>query len=52
MIVLQRLDIQEGNGTGVEMPSINELLEIGKGRIVQRGKKAAILKFWNKIRRV
>ena len=28
-----------GNGTGVKIPSINDLLEIGKGRIIKEGKK-------------
>jgi 1-deoxy-D-xylulose-5-phosphate synthase len=32
-----------GNGTGVAMPEVPELLEIGKGRIVKEGKKVAIL---------
>tara|TARA_B100000965_G_scaffold400208_1_gene421696 strand:- start:108 stop:2018 length:1911 start_codon:yes stop_codon:yes gene_type:complete len=34
-----------GNGVGVELPGINEILEIGKGRIIKSGKKAAILNF-------
>ena len=34
-----------GNGLGVELPSINETLEIGKGRIIKEGKKVAILNF-------
>ena len=34
------------------MPSINEILEIGKGRIVKEGKKVAIIKFWSTIRRM
>jgi len=34
-----------GNGIGMEMPSISEVLEIGKGRIVREGKKVAILNF-------
>ncbi len=34
-----------GNGVGVELPGINETLEIGKGRIIKSGKKAAILNF-------
>ena len=38
-----------GNGIGVEMPSINEVLEIGKGRIVKEGKKAAILNFGTRL---
>ena len=32
-----------GNGVGVELPNINETLEIGKGKIVRQGKEAAIL---------
>jgi 1-deoxy-D-xylulose-5-phosphate synthase len=32
-----------GNGVGVELPEINETLEIGKGKIVRQGKQAAIL---------
>jgi len=31
-----------GNGIGVELPKINEILEIGKGKIIKEGKKAAI----------
>ena len=38
-----------GNGIGVEIPSINELLEIGKGRIIKEGKKAAILNFGTRL---
>ena len=34
-----------GNGVGIELPSIKETLEIGKGRIIKEGKKAAILSF-------
>jgi 1-deoxy-D-xylulose-5-phosphate synthase len=32
-----------GNGVGVDLPNINETLEIGKGKIVRKGKQAAIL---------
>jgi 1-deoxy-D-xylulose-5-phosphate synthase len=32
-----------GNGTGIPLPDVPELLEIGKGRIVRHGKKVAIL---------
>ncbi|HEX2764246.1 MAG TPA: 1-deoxy-D-xylulose-5-phosphate synthase [Allosphingosinicella sp.] len=32
-----------GNGTGVELPTQPQRLEIGKGRIVREGKKVAIL---------
>ena len=38
-----------GNGTGITMPSINELLEIGKGRIIKEGKKVAILNFGTRL---
>jgi 1-deoxy-D-xylulose-5-phosphate synthase len=32
-----------GNGTGVALPDVPQLLEIGKGRVVREGKKVAIL---------
>ncbi len=38
-----------GNGIGVTMPSINELLKIGKGRVIKEGKKAAILNFGTRL---
>ena len=34
-----------GNGTGIDLPLITEKLEIGKGRVITEGKKAAILNF-------
>ncbi len=34
-----------GNGLGIELPNIDEVLEIGKGRIIQKGKKVAIINF-------
>mgnify|MGYP001404731065 FL=1 len=34
-----------GNGTGIKLPSINEVLKIGIGRIIKEGKKAAIINF-------
>ena len=34
-----------GNGVGVELPGIKEVLELGKGRVVKEGKKVAILNF-------
>jgi 1-deoxy-D-xylulose-5-phosphate synthase len=34
-----------GNGNGIELPTIKETLEIGKGRIIKEGKKVAILNF-------
>jgi 1-deoxy-D-xylulose-5-phosphate synthase len=38
-----------GNGIGIELPSINEILEIGKGRIIKEGKKVAILNFGTRL---
>ncbi|MDA9065644.1 1-deoxy-D-xylulose-5-phosphate synthase [Candidatus Pelagibacter sp.] len=32
-----------GNGIGLELPSIDEKIEIGKGRVIQEGKKVCIL---------
>ena len=34
-----------GSGLGVELPDINETIEIGKGRIISSGKHLAILNF-------
>jgi len=34
-----------GNGLGVKIPNIEEILEIGKGKIIKEGKKVAILNF-------
>ena len=34
-----------GNGVGVELPNIKEILEIGKGKVIREGKKVAILSF-------
>ena len=38
-----------GNGIGVELPSINETLKIGKGRIIKEGKKVALLNFGTRL---
>jgi 1-deoxy-D-xylulose-5-phosphate synthase len=38
-----------GEGTGVEMPERGQVLEIGKGRIVQQGKVVAILSFGTRL---
>ncbi len=38
-----------GNGVGVELPSINEILEIGKGRIIKEGKKVALINFGTRL---
>ena len=34
-----------GNGIGIELPKIDSKIEIGKGRIIKEGKRAAILNF-------
>ena len=34
-----------GNGVGVNLPSIDEKIEIGKGRIIKEGKKADLINF-------
>jgi len=34
-----------GNGIGVELPSIGEKIEIGKGRVIKEGKKVALINF-------
>ncbi len=38
-----------GNGVGVELPTIKEVLEIGKGRIIKDGKKVALLNFGTRL---
>ena len=38
-----------GNGLGVDLPDINEILEIGKGRTIKKGKKVAILSFGGRL---
>ena len=38
-----------GNGLGVELPGINDKLEIGKGRIIREGNKVAILSFGGRL---
>ena len=38
-----------GNGIGAELPSINEKLEIGKGRVITEGKKIALLNFGTRL---
>ncbi len=34
-----------GNGIGINLPTIDEKLDIGKGRIIKEGKKVALLNF-------
>ncbi len=38
-----------GNGTGIELPSMNEILEIGKGKIIKEGKKVALINFGTRL---
>ena len=38
-----------GNGLGVELPGINEVLKIGEGKIVKEGKKVALLSFGGRL---
>ncbi len=38
-----------GNGIGVELPSLKETLEIGKGRIIKEGKKVALINFGTRL---
>ena len=38
-----------GNGLGVKLPSIKEVLEIGKARIIKEGKKVALLNFGTRL---
>jgi 1-deoxy-D-xylulose-5-phosphate synthase len=41
-----------GEGTGVEMPSKGIPIEIGKGRIIQQGKRVALLSFGTRLSEV
>ena len=34
-----------GNGIGIELPNIKEVLDIGKGRVIKEGKKVALINF-------
>ncbi len=38
-----------GNGTGVQLPSIKDVLKIGKARIIKEGKKVALLNFGTRL---
>ena len=38
-----------GNGQGVDLPSLKEVLEIGKARIIKEGKKVALLNFGTRL---
>ena len=39
-----------GNGIGTSLPSINEKIEIGKGRVIKEGKKVALLNFGTRLK--
>ena len=39
-----------GNGVGVQLPSIKEVLEIGKAKIIKEGKKVALLNFGTRLK--
>jgi 1-deoxy-D-xylulose-5-phosphate synthase len=41
-----------GEGTGVEMPERGEVLEIGRGRLIQQGKGVALLSFGARLKEV
>lgn len=41
-----------GEGVGLEMPEVGEVLEIGKGRIVKEGKGVALLSFGTRLAEV
>ena len=38
-----------GNGLGIELPGIKEVLEIGKGRVIKEGKKIVLLNFGGRL---
>ena len=38
-----------GNGVGLELPTLSETLEIGKGRVIKEGKKVALLNFGTRL---
>ncbi len=39
-----------GNGAGLELPDINEKIEIGKGRVLKEGKNVALVSFGNRLK--
>ncbi|MGB0671455.1 MAG: transketolase C-terminal domain-containing protein, partial [Rhodospirillales bacterium] len=39
-----------GEGVGVELPTVSEVLEIGKGRLIREGGKVAILSIGSRLR--
>ena len=38
-----------GNGVGIELPSIKEILEIGKGKVIREGRKVALINFGTRL---
>ena len=38
-----------GNGIGIKLPSLKEILEIGKARVIKEGKKVALLNFGTRL---
>ena len=39
-----------GNGVGLELPDINDKIDIGKGRVIREGKKVALVSFGNRLK--
>ncbi len=39
-----------GNGVGLELPDINEKIDIGKGRVISEGKKVVLVSFGNRLK--
>lgn len=39
-----------GNGVGLELPDINEKINIGKGRVISEGKKVVLVSFGNRLK--
>ena len=39
-----------GNGVGLELPDINEKIEIGKGRVIKEGKNVVLVSFGNRLK--
>ena len=39
-----------GNGAGLELPDINEKIEIGRGRVIKEGKNVALVSFGNRLK--
>ena len=38
-----------GAGIGIDLPPINDIIEIGKGRVIKEGKKVALLNFGTRL---